>query len=113
MATEFQERVYAKLRTLPKGKVTTYADLAAALRTSSRAIGQAMRRNPYAPTVPCHRVVASDGTIGGFKGETAGKTIAEKIRLLENENVHSGGARTRTGTTEILITDFEKIRHRW
>ena len=46
-----------------------------------------MRNNPYAPDVPCHRVVASDGTIGGFKGKTAGKTIQEKIALLRSEGV--------------------------
>lgn len=53
---------------IPVGSVTTYGAMAAALRSSPRAVGQAMRRNPYAPCVPCHRVVASNGCLGGFGG---------------------------------------------
>jgi O-6-methylguanine DNA methyltransferase len=55
---------------IPKGRVTTYGDMAKALSPPScaRAVGQAMRRNPFAPKVPCHRVVASDLKLGGFKG---------------------------------------------
>jgi methylated-DNA-[protein]-cysteine S-methyltransferase len=52
-----------------------------------RAIGQALRVNPYAPRVPCHRVVASDGTIGGFMGETKGVNIQNKIALLKKEKI--------------------------
>jgi len=104
--TPFQERVYAKLRTVPRGKVTTYGDLAKVLKTSSRAIGQAMRCNPYAPTVPCHRVVAANGTIGGFKGEREGNAIKEKIALLKTEGI------TIT-TTTMEINDFQSRRHRW
>lgn len=85
---KFAERVYEKLRNVPKGRVTTYKELAAALGTQAyRAVGTAMRCNPYAPDVPCHRVVKSDGSIGGFKGHQSGATIEEKIKMLSEEGV--------------------------
>jgi methylated-DNA-[protein]-cysteine S-methyltransferase len=84
----FAEKVYSALRKVPKGRVTTYKELANAIGTKAyRAVGQAMRNNPYAPTVPCHRVVASDGTIGGFRGEKTGKEIQEKIAMLKKEGI--------------------------
>jgi methylated-DNA-[protein]-cysteine S-methyltransferase len=87
--TPLQEKTYKLLKTVPTGRVTTYKALADALHTKAyRAIGQFMKNNPYAPMVPCHRVVASNGTIGGFKGKTAGKEIKEKIALLAREGVH-------------------------
>jgi methylated-DNA-[protein]-cysteine S-methyltransferase len=86
--TLMAQKTYDLLKTVPKGKVTTYKELATALGTKAyRAIGQFMRTNPYAPTVPCHRVVASDGTIGGFMGKTAGNTITKKIAMLKKEGV--------------------------
>ncbi len=86
--TPLQKNTYELLKTVPKGSVTTYKALAEALGTKAyRAIGQFMRNNPYAPQVPCHRVVASDGTIGGFKGKTGGREIQEKIALLTHEGV--------------------------
>lgn len=86
--TPLQEQTYELLKKVPKGRVTTYKALAAALHTRAyRAIGQFMRTNPYAPAVPCHRVVASDGSIGGFRGKTSGKEIADKIAMLAKEGV--------------------------
>ncbi|MBI2573344.1 MGMT family protein [Candidatus Woesearchaeota archaeon] len=86
--TPFAQRVYALCRQIPQGKVSTYKELARALDCkSAQAIGQALRCNPYAPMVPCHRVVASDGSLGGFKGETKGKCITEKQTLLRKEGV--------------------------
>ncbi len=88
MTTSFQERVYAVLRTIPRGKITTYAGVAAAVGCgSSRAIGQALKRNPYAPQTPCHRVIASDLSIGGFQGCRKGPALARKIKLLKTEGV--------------------------
>ena len=85
----FSERVYTLCRQIPRGKVTTYKELAKALGCRGyQAIGQALRCNPYAPRVPCHRVVKSDGSIGGFKGKMNGKEIGEKIMLLEKEGVY-------------------------
>ena len=82
----FSERVYNACREIPKGKVSTYGELAKALGKSkaSRAVGQALRHNPYAPEVPCHRVVASDGKLHGFNGKF---NNSEKARLLRSEGV--------------------------
>ena len=79
----FTETCYAILKTVPKGKVTTYKSLAHAMKTKAyRAVGSAMNKNPYAPRVPCHRVVNADGRIGGFAyGQ------AKKIALLKKEGV--------------------------
>lgn len=86
--TPLRLRTYELLRSVPIGRVTTYKALAQALGTKAyRAIGQAMRHNPYAPDVPCHRVVASDGTIGGFMGEKSGEKIKKKISMLTSEGV--------------------------
>ncbi len=86
--TPLQEKTYQLLKTVPRGRVTTYKALADTLGTRAyRAIGQFMKRNPYAPGVPCHRVVAAGGTIGGFMGKTDGREIAKKIRLLQSEGV--------------------------
>lgn len=86
--SEFAERVYALLRNVPPGRVTTYKLLAEALGTPCyRAVGHALRNNPYAPIVPCHRVVASSGHIGGFMGKTNGPAIRKKIALLRTEGV--------------------------
>lgn len=86
---------------VPRGKVTTYCVIARALRSSPRAVGQALKKNPYAPKVPCHRVVMSDGSIGGFHGQTTGPEIERKKSLLESE-----GVRIREGKVlkDCLIT---------
>lgn len=99
----FNEKVYALLRKVPKGRVTTYKALAEKLNTRAyRAVGQAMRCNPYAPKVPCHRVVASDGSIGGFSGKwnPKSKEVKRKISMLRKEGVIVKGNR---------IVDFDKI----
>lgn len=86
----FSERVYALCRQIPRGKVTTYKELARALGgkgQSYRAVGRALRENPYAPKVPCHRVVCSSGRIGGFKGKTTTRFVQQKINLLTKEGV--------------------------
>ena len=86
----YSEKIYATLKRVPKGKVTTYKILANKLGTKAyRAVGQAMRCNPYAPIVPCHRVVSSDGSIGGFQGSKNpnGKEIKNKINLLHKEGI--------------------------
>lgn len=59
--TPFQERVYALLKQIPSGKVSSYAAMARALNSSPRAIGGANRNNPFAPEVPCHRCIAASG----------------------------------------------------
>lgn len=84
----FRRAVYAALAAVPPGRVTTYRALAARIGcASARAVGQALRRNPFAPTVPCHRVVRADLSLGGFNGAVAGPEILRKRRLLEAEGV--------------------------
>jgi len=79
----FRERVYEALKLVPEGKVTTYKALAEYLGTRAyQAVGTAMNKNPYAPIVPCHRVINSTGDIGGFaKGTT------KKIEMLTKEGI--------------------------
>ena len=68
--TSFQRRVWAALRTIPAGTTWSYAELARVVGqpTATRAVGAANGRNPIALVVPCHRVIASDGTLGGYGG---------------------------------------------
>ena len=102
---KFEEKVWRLMEKIPKGKVTTYGLLAKKLNTKAyRAVGNACRRNPYAPKVPCHRVVRSDGTVGGFSGRTSGKAVERKIRLLRKEDI-----RVEDGK----IVDFEKFLFRF
>ncbi len=84
---KFDEKVYSAIERVPKGKVTTYKEIGMALKTRGyRAIGHALKRNPYAPTVPCHRVVRNDGDIGGFSGSKE-DNIKKKIGILREEGV--------------------------
>lgn len=71
-----------------RGRVTTYKHLADYLGCRScRAVGQALKRNPYAPHVPCHRVIASDLTPGGFQGQCGHAADRRKLNLLAQEGV--------------------------
>ena len=86
--TDFQRRVYDACSRIPRGRVSTYASLAGMLGCRSpRAVGQALRRNPFAPEVPCHRVIRTDLGIGGYSGMTDGGKITRKLRLLAAEGV--------------------------
>ena len=101
----FEERVWKLMERIPKGRVTTYGLIAKKLHSKAyRAVGNACRRNPYAPRVPCHRVVRSDGNIGGFGGKTSGRTIEKKIRMLRSEGVE---IRNRK------VADFERVLFRF
>jgi len=83
MPTQFQERIYKILKKVPKGKVTTYKVLASKARTKAyRAVGTAMNKNPYAPKVPCHRVICSSGFVGQYGGG-----MKKKMELLRLEGV--------------------------
>ena len=91
-------KVYRKLLKVPKGKVTTYGELAKAvgLKNGQRIIGMIMKKNPYPVIVPCHRVVKSDGKIGGY---AYGEIV--KSKMLANE-----GIKIKDGK----IMDFNKER---
>ncbi|CAM9090612.1 unnamed protein product [Scytosiphon promiscuus] len=86
--TPFQKRVYEAISGIPAGKVSTYGRVAAALNSSARAVGGALRGNPFAPVVPCHRVVMGDFTIGGFSGSFGDcPDTRRKRKMLEEEGV--------------------------
>jgi len=79
----FNERIWELCKKVPSGYVTTYQELAHAVGTKAyRAVGNALNKNPFAPVVPCHRVVKSDGTLGGFAHGCAAKEA-----LLRKEGV--------------------------
>ena len=81
---KLEEKVYKKLLEVPKGKITTYGELAKAigLKNGQRVIGKIMNKNPYPVIVPCHRVIKSDGKIGGYAwGEKV------KAKMLSNEGI--------------------------
>lgn len=82
--TPFQRRVWAVLRSIPPGRTLTYGAVAQRLATSPRAVGGACRANPCPILVPCHRVVAANG-LGGFAGDTRGRRLEVKRRLLRHE----------------------------
>jgi methylated-DNA-[protein]-cysteine S-methyltransferase len=79
----FEQDCYKLLLKIPEGKVTTYKEIAHALgKKGYRAVGRAMNRNPNLIDVPCHRVVKSNGEVGGYAGGSA-----RKIELLREEGV--------------------------
>ena len=83
MKYSFNQQCYKVLQKVPRGKVTTYKELAKVLHSKAyRAVGNAMNRNPYAPYVPCHRVVKSNGEVGGFASGTR-----KKISMLKKEGI--------------------------
>ena len=90
----YQQAILRLLAEVPKGKVTTYGDLAKELARrnpkwsplASRAVGTTMRNNPCGPQIPCHRVIKSDGTVGNFRGGAEG-AVKEKTGMLRNEGV--------------------------
>ena len=86
--TGFQTKVYEALKLIPKGKVTTYKLLGKFIGcASSQAIGQALKKNPFAPEVPCHRVIKTDLSIGGYYGAVSGQKITDKLKVLSGEGV--------------------------
>ena len=82
--TKFQIKVWKYLIKIPKGKVKTYKQVAKGINRpkSSRAVANACGKNPYFPKVPCHRVIRSDGTLGGF---SAPGGVKVKKKLLKKE----------------------------
>jgi len=96
----FAQKVWAITARIPRGKVVTYADLARSLKsTAYRAVGQALHRNPYAPGVPCHRVVGSDGQLTGYA-----HGLPKKRKMLEDEGISFSGSRVDLGQCRALQT---------
>ena len=84
--TYFQKKVWEEITKIPRGEVRTYKEIAIAIGrpNSARAVANACRKNPCPITTPCHRVIRSDGSIGGYKGSTSS---LEKRELLQMEGV--------------------------
>ena len=84
--TTFQIKIWNYLKKIPKGKVKTYSQVAKGIGhpTAVRAVANAIGKNPYAPRVPCHRVIRSDGSLGGYSGKGGIKT---KKLLLKKEGI--------------------------
>ena len=80
--TKFQLKVWKYLKTIPKGKVKTYKEVAIGIKSpkSARAVANACAKNPYAPKIPCHRVIRSDGALGGYSGRGG---IKQKLNFLD------------------------------
>lgn len=94
----FHEKVWALIVRIPAGRVTTYAEIARALGTRGyRAVGHALNRNPYAPEVPCHRVVGSDGSLTGYAGG-----LPRKADLLREEGVEVSGGK-------VVVEEYFKL----
>ena len=84
--TSFELKVWNYLKKIPKGKIKTYKQVAIAINhpKSARAVANACAKNPYAPKIPCHRVIKSDGSPGGYSCRGG---IRQKLRLLKSEKV--------------------------
>ena len=85
--TKFQLKVWAYLRKIPRGSVKTYSQVAKAIGKprAVRAVANAIGKNPYAPIIPCHRVIRLDGSLGGYSGKGGVKT---KKLLLKREGLN-------------------------
>ena len=83
--TKFQIMVWKEILKIPYGEIRTYKEIAQAIGrpNSSRAVANACGKNPYAPDIPCHRVIKSDGKLGGYSG-VGGVKMKEKLLKIEN-----------------------------
>ena len=84
--TKFQLKVWNYLKSIPKGELRTYSQVAIAIKKPKavRAVANAIGKNPYAPKIPCHRVIRSDGSLGGYSGKGG---INTKRKLLKLEGI--------------------------
>jgi methylated-DNA-[protein]-cysteine S-methyltransferase len=99
--SEFDKKVLELTKRVPAGKVTTYGEIAKVLNTKAyRAVGQALRRNPNPVEIPCHRIVSSDGRLGGYAGKLNSR---KKKELLIKEGIEIKNNRI----------DLKKYMHRF
>ncbi len=84
--TKFQLKVWKYLKSIPKGELRTYSQVAIAIKKPKavRAVANAIGKNPCAPKIPCHRVIRSDGSLGGYSGKGG---INTKRKLLKLEGI--------------------------
>ncbi len=99
--TDFEKQAYKTSKGIPRGKVSTYLEIAKAIGRpkSARAVGNALNKNPFSSQVPCHRVVKSNGRVGGFASG-----VRKKIKMLEKE-----GIRIENGK----VVNFKKVLHKF
>jgi len=106
MDGNFPEEVLNIVKQIPKGKLMTYGEIARELTGSvraARAVGQAVAANPYPVVVPCHRVVRSDGGIGGYS-----LGVDKKIRLLSAEGIEIKERKVLNFEQSLFLFDFKK-----
>ena len=84
--TKFQLKVWKYVKSIPKGELRSYSQVAIAIKKPKavRAVANAIGKNPYAPKIPCHRVIRSDGSLGGYSGKGG---INTKRKLLKLEGI--------------------------
>jgi len=103
--SSFSQDVYAATKQIPKGKLSTYKLIAEAVGRpgASRAVGTVLSHNPYAPMVPCHRVISSTGSLGGYFGDndtnTSSEKIQKKLNMLLDEGLQFDGYVLRRSIT--------------
>ena len=85
--TPFQLKIWKYLKKIPKGSLKTYSQVAKAIGKPKavRAVANAIGKNPYPPSIPCHRVIRSDGKLGGYSGKGG---IKQKLKLLKSEKIN-------------------------
>ena len=106
-ATEFQKRIFERLTEIPYGRIVSYGDIADEMGVAgaARAVGQAVGANPLPIVVPCHRVIRSDGRLGGYSGG-----LRQKVALLAVEGVdvdgHQPGSRVHPEVLRLPLSDL-------
>ena len=101
----FYNEVYKLCKKIPKGKISTYKEIAIALNTKAyRQVGQALKNNPNTPKTPCHRIVTSKGMLRGFEGKTSQVALNKKAELLKKEGI-------KINKNKVL--NFEKVLYKF
>ena len=111
MQSNFAASVYEKVSQIPKGQISTYKNVALAIGNSraSRAVGRVLSKNPYAPKVPCHRVIATSGLVKGFFGSTESENVKKKINLLQDEGIpiSNDGVISKCDMQRLIFSSFK------
>lgn len=86
--TNFQKKVYKIVSKIPKGQTRTYKQIASVIGTKAyQAVGQALKNNPDPINIPCHRVIKSNGQVGGYFGKNNSSSTQKKLKILRSEGV--------------------------
>jgi methylated-DNA-[protein]-cysteine S-methyltransferase len=108
--TVFASNVYKYVSTIPLGKISTYKMVAIGINNphASRAVGTALKKNPFAPKVPCHRVICSNYSVGGFMGS---KDTSLKVKMLKDEGIKFEGNKicNKNGYRQSILHDTRNV----